>query len=128
MSDKTQAFVEKIVSYIDSNPEFTPQFLNTDELKIDFKSVEELNSMFRPLNQITSLLDDTIKLSGGEAYTSSLLYYNSVKFATKSDVLNAKPIYDDLKQRFPQKGRPPINKALEELQKEWLFRFQTKVF
>jgi hypothetical protein len=118
MSDKSQAFVEKIVLYLNSNPEFAPPFLNPDELKIDFEAVKELNKLFRPLKQVTSLLDDTIKLSGGEAYTSSLAYYNSVKFAKRSDVLDAKTIYNDLKQRFPQKGKSSSKKESEVLLKE----------
>ena len=106
MSDKSQTFVKKVINYTDTNPLFSPNYLNVDELKTDFKAVTDLTLLFRPLKILTSLLDDTIKLSGGEAYTSSLAYYNGVKFAKNADVPDAKPIYDDLKARFPQKGKP----------------------
>lgn len=113
MSDKTYAFVKKIITYTDENPQFLPYFMDADELKTDFNAVSQLNKIFTPLNQLTSLLDDTIKQSGGEAYLTGLAYYNSVKQANKMDIPDAKPIYDDLKKRFPQTGRPPRQKDPE---------------
>jgi hypothetical protein len=43
-------------------------------------------------------------VAGSEAYLGALSYYNSVKYATKLNVADAKIIYEDLKQRF-QKSR-----------------------
>jgi hypothetical protein len=42
-------------------------------------------------------------MSGSEAYTAALAYYNSVKQAAKMNVPNAKSIYKDLKQRFEKR-------------------------
>ncbi|MCF8259914.1 MAG: hypothetical protein K9J12_04015 [Melioribacteraceae bacterium] len=101
MSDKTTPFVEKTISYTESNPQFAPPYMKADEMKIDFDAVQTLKTIFNPLNQLVSNLDDSIMLSGSEAYIGSLAYYNSVKLASKMDVPGAKPICDDLKQRFP---------------------------
>ncbi|MBI9073103.1 MAG: hypothetical protein JEY94_15990 [Melioribacteraceae bacterium] len=104
MSDKTVAFVEKSLNYTEASPEFAPPYMKVDELKIDVKAVDDLNSILKPIEQISSNLDDTVMVCGSEAYISALSYYNSVKVAAKMDIPNAKPIYDDLRQRFP--GRP----------------------
>lgn len=104
MSDRTTPFVEKVLNYSVSNPSFSPKYLNIDDLKIDLEAVNTLNQIFRPLSQIVSGLDDTILLSGSEAYTAALSYYNSVKQAAKMNVQEAKPIYEELSKRFP--GRP----------------------
>ena len=87
MGEKTVSFVEKITEYAVTNPEFKPAFMNAEDL-------------LRPLAQLASTLDDTILLSGSEALMTSLMYYASIKQANKSNVPNAKPIYDDLKKRY----------------------------
>ena len=54
----------------------------------------------RPIEQLNRTLDDTIMLSGSEAYVAALAYYNSVKRAAKINVPGALTIHEDLKKRF----------------------------
>lgn len=105
MSDKSISFVDKALNYVSSNPEFAPPYLNKDELGKDVVAVEILNGFAKQLAQIVTGLDDTIMLAGSEAYVAALAYYNSVKEAARRDILNAKPVYEDLKQRFPQRTK-----------------------
>ncbi len=105
MSDKTMPFVEKVVSYVDSRPEFVPFYLSPEELKIDFKAVNDLKQILREAEQLCQSLNDTITLSGSEAYTAALAYYSSVKQAAKANVPNAQPVYEDLRKRFERKTR-----------------------
>ena len=100
MGDKSVPFVEKVIEYIVSNPEFVPVYMDTKALNIDFQAVSDLNTMMRPAERIYTGLNDTILLSGSEAYNNALTYYNSVKEAAKKNVPNAKTIYDDLSKRF----------------------------
>lgn len=104
MSDRTTPFVEKALNYAVSNPDFAPKYLNIDDLKIDVEAVKILTQFANALEQIGTALDDTIMLSGSEAYTAALSYYNNVKQAIKNNIVDAKPIYADLSTRFP--GRP----------------------
>ncbi len=106
MSDKTIPFVDKALDYAETSSQFAPQYMNVPEMKIDVTAVHLLTSFFRPLEQLTSGLDDTIMLSGSEAYVASLSYYNSVKMAAKMNIPDAKPIYDDLKERFMNRSKP----------------------
>ncbi len=101
MSDKSVAFVNKIVDYSTTNPEFIPPYLSVADMKIDVDAVTQLQPLFKLVQQVADNLDDTVMLSGSEAYTAALLYYNSVKQAMKGNVPNAKTIYDDLSQRYP---------------------------
>ena len=103
MSDKTLPFVEKVVDYANSRPEFVPFYLSVEELNIDFKAVNDLKQILREAEQLCQSLNDTITLSGSEAYTAALAYYNSVKQAAKSNVPNAQPVYEDLRKRFERK-------------------------
>jgi len=50
-------------------------------------------------------LNDTIMLSGSEAYVAALAFYKSVKVAASMNVAGAQPIYEDLKKRFEGQGR-----------------------
>jgi len=100
MKDASMSFVEKALAYSESNPQFAPPYLNVPEMRIDLKAASDLTTVFRPLEQLYSLMNDTIMLCGSEAYTASLTYYNSVKFAAKKNISGAKVIYDDLKKRF----------------------------
>jgi hypothetical protein len=100
MGDKTIPFVEKVTEYAITNPEFAPSYMRPQELLIDFKAVSDLTLFLRPTEQLSSTLNDTILLSGSEAYSEALIYYNSVKQAAKNNVPNAKTIFEDLKKRF----------------------------
>jgi len=104
MGDKTTAFVQKTLEYCKSNPELCPQFLDAEALGVDVKAVEVIRSIYQPLLQMVDALDDTMTLSGSEAYAGALMYYNSVKFGAKTNIPGAGTIYDDLSSRFP--GKP----------------------
>ena len=115
MSDKTMPFVEKVVSYVDSRPEFVPFFLSVDELKTDFKAVNDLKLIVREAEQLCQALNDTIILSGSEAYTAALAYYSSVKQAAKANAPHAQSVYEDLRKRFEYRSRRASGAtALEE--------------
>jgi hypothetical protein len=101
MKDKTSAFVSKALDYAESNPQFAPSYLDIPGLRIDVEAVNMLNNLFRPLEQIYTMLDDSILQSGSEAYVAALSFYNAVKQAAKNNVPGAQPIYDDLSKRFP---------------------------
>jgi hypothetical protein len=107
MSDKTIPFVNKALNYAVSNPEFMPPYLQLNELNKDVNAVNTLNVFHTQLEQVVTGLDDTMMLAGSEAYIAALSYYNSVKQAAKINVPNAKTIYEDLKERFPQKSIKP---------------------
>jgi hypothetical protein len=105
MGDKTVSFVQKTQEYCKQNPDLVPQFLDVDALNIDVEAYEQIRSMYQPLLQITDSLWDTMILTGSEAYSASLIFYNSVKNAAKSKVQTAETIYNDLSARFPGRSK-----------------------
>lgn len=109
MGDGTEPFVEKTLDYAGRNPEFMPPYMNADALQIDYQAVKDLNTLYRPLRQLLNQLDDSILLSGSEAFTASLAYYNSVKLASRMNIGGAKAIYDDLRNRFKAYGKRSNN-------------------
>jgi hypothetical protein len=101
MSDKSEAFVAKVVNYTDSNPEFIPSYLDKAELKLDYDNCKKLDPILKLAQQLCDTLEDTRTVCGSEAFLEALAYYNTVKTAEKNGIGNASTIYEDLGQRFP---------------------------
>jgi hypothetical protein len=112
MSDGTLPFVQKCLSYCQSNPEFAPAFINFDELFSDMKIYEQLLPVYRLVLQLENKLNDTSMEAGAESYVSALAYYNSVKMAAKLDAPGAKAIYEDLAKRFARESKPAPTPAV----------------
>ena len=100
MSDGTVPFVSKAVEYAQDNAAFVPAFVDVGELKKDVAAVNTLTQLLRQVEEIQTLLDDTVVLAGSEAYVAALAFYNSVKLGVRMNIPGAKAIHDDLKQRF----------------------------
>jgi len=104
MGDKTTEFVRKTYDYCVKNPEFIPPFMDVNEFKIDVDAIEVLRPFYIDIIQVAEAVDDTMLLSGSEAYQAALMYYNSVKQGAKTGIANAETIYKDLAVRFPAKN------------------------
>ena len=105
MGDKTVATVQKTKSYMDTNPEFIPSYMDKDEFLKDEKVVTQLNPIVNLAKQLASDTDDTVMLSGSEALQEAMMYYGQVKEAAAKGIPTAKPIYEDLRQRFSKKSK-----------------------
>ncbi|MDR2205680.1 MAG: hypothetical protein LBE36_05940 [Flavobacteriaceae bacterium] len=103
MGDKTVATVQKVKSYLDTNPEFAPAYMDTAEFAKDEAVVTALNPLENLARQLASDLSDTMMLAGSEAILSALLYYGSVKEAAAKGIPTATPVYEDLKARFTKR-------------------------
>jgi hypothetical protein len=104
MGDGSEPFVEKVIDFARTNPEFLPGFVEVESMQVDFQAVRDLNSIFRPLQQIMRQLDDSILLSGNEAFTAARAYYHNVKRAAQQGIPGAVPIYEELRPRFSRNG------------------------
>ena len=105
MSDGTLAFVEKTGLFAKSNPEFSPNFLDVNEMIKDLEAATALKPIFDAAAIICSNVEDTMMLCGSEAYLGARYYYNSVSYAAKQGNLSAKPIAEDLSKRFQKRGK-----------------------
>ncbi len=101
LGDKSLSFVNKNLMFSKQNPEFMPSYLNQSEWEIDLRGWNTLAPYNSQLTELSSLLNDTIAQCGNEAYRQSLTYYNNVRQAAKDNVPSAKPIYEELKQQYP---------------------------
>lgn len=106
MGDKSVAFVNKVMDYTVSNPEFVPtDVMDVAEFKIDTAAMNTINPVHKVVTQIESDLNDTLILCGSESYIASLIYYRNVRNKAAEGVASAKAIYEDLKERYPGRGK-----------------------
>ena len=104
MGDKTVATVQKVKTYMDTNPEFIPAYMDTAEFLKDEAVVSALDPLGNLATQLASDIKDTMVLAGSEAIVGALLYYGTTKEAAAKGIVTAQPIYDDLSQRFSRKS------------------------
>lgn len=105
MGNKTVANVQKTKSYVDTNPEFVPGYMD----KTEFLKDEAIVSLLSPISnlalQLATDVDDTVMLAGSEALQAAMLYYGQVKEANSRGIPTARPIYEDLSLRFSKRTR-----------------------
>jgi hypothetical protein len=104
MGDKSYAFVTKALEYLKVPGSPVPPYTNVAEMEVDLKGYDTIRQILQSIMPTVDLLQDTMLVSGSEAYTAALTYYNYIKGAAKAGVPGAQTIYDDLSARFP--GRP----------------------
>jgi hypothetical protein len=105
MGDRTAQFVVKTFDYVEKNPTLRPAYLELGEFAADLAAVEVLQSLRRPLTQIAGMVEDSLTLSGSEAYSAALACYQAIKGAAKMKMAGAETIADDLAQQFAGRGR-----------------------
>jgi hypothetical protein len=105
MGDKTLAFVEKTLAYMQSNPQLAPQYVDINEAKSDFELSRQLYHIWQLLQPMLYDIESTMMQAGSEALEEARAYYYGVKGAAKSNEPNAKIIYEDLKKRYPGRSR-----------------------
>ena len=88
-----------------TNPEFIPSYLNQVEFLKDEALATQLNPLANLTNQLNADLKDTVMLAGSEALQTAMLYYGQVKEGHKNGIPTARPIYDDLSERFSKKRK-----------------------
>jgi hypothetical protein len=104
MGAKSVDFVDKALKYARDNPELLPGFVDVDEFARDLGAVDALRGLQRPLNQIADMVDDSVVLSGSEAYAAALSFYQAAKIAARRGHPGAAVIADDLSAQFLGRG------------------------
>lgn len=105
MGDKTLAFVTKAREFAGQQPELLPAYINKADFDIDVADALNLVALRSQIDQMASLIDDTMLLAGSEAYSAALSFYNSVKQAARHNVPGAKIVCDELSARFATRSR-----------------------
>ena len=105
MGDKSYAFVQKSLEYMQVPGTPIQPYANVPEFVKDVRGFETYRQILQVSMPTIDLLKCTMVLSGSEAFTTALAFYDYIKGAAKAGVPGAQTILDDLGTRFP--GRSP---------------------
>lgn len=90
MGDKTVAKVQKVEDYTETNPEFTPSYMDKPEFKKDVAVVTDLSPLRNLSVQLASDLSDTITIAGkGIIGCITLLWFCERSFQQRCSDCNA---------------------------------------
>lgn len=104
LGDRTVAFHDKVGGYMESDPAFTPAYLDPAERAKDEALRLQLAKVVPDLQNLARQSEDTVMELGRELLQGDLAYYNNVRQAVRQGAPNAQTIYNDLKTRFPGRG------------------------
>ena len=105
LGDKTMPFVEKAFEYASTNPTLVPSYLDLDEAKKDLKLAQDLSTILKQVSTLNRAVEDTLMVAGSEAYDAALVFYNSVKGASRVNVAGSEAVFNDLQKRFAAKPK-----------------------
>ncbi len=110
ISDKTLPFAEKTDAYLDSNPQFSPPYIDVAETHKDFKNYQKIHPIMIKTDGLKKTMNDIGIAAGSDAYVQFQAYYSSVQKASQQGVTGAKTIFDELAKRYPghKKTVPPV--------------------
>ena len=105
LGDKSLAFVEKSLEYASSNPTLVPTYLDLPEAKRDLKLAQDLGNILKQISTLQRAVEDTMMVAGSEAYDAALVFYGSLKGASRVNVPGSQSILEDLQKRFIAKSK-----------------------
>ena len=101
INETNKLLVNKARSIMHENPKYIPNFVSIDEFERDFRAREVIEDMLRKVDQIQQKLNDTKILLDNDNYQDAMAYYRSVRYFAKEHDQEAMPLYNELKQFFP---------------------------
>ena len=107
MGDKTVATVKKTQSYVETNPEFIPAYMDVREFNRDVTVVNQLKPIEDLVQQLGVDVSDTRMRGGSEALQQALLYKKKEREADSKGVPSSRAIYEDLQPRFARRRAKP---------------------
>jgi hypothetical protein len=111
LGDKSAGFDEKCATYMASNPEFLPGYMDIAEVLKDRAARLQFQKFLPQLNLLASQGVDTYNVIGNEIYKADLGYYNSTGDAAKVGRAGAGDIHADLASRYPGHAPKPAPAA-----------------
>ena len=76
-------FNDKVSDFAESNPEFVPPYLSVPKFKTNLRETELLRDISAMLSQMQRIIDDLLLITGDEVYRQALMYYGSVRDASR---------------------------------------------
>ena len=111
-------FIDKVSDLASDNPEFIPPFMDLKYLKDLIRQVELLRNLSASLQQMLRINNDMLLVSGDEAFRVALMYYNTVRDASRRRVQGAEPLFRILRLFFSTRRRTTDEPTEHEVERD----------
>ncbi len=105
LGDKSLVFVEKALEYAANNTALVPSYLDLVEANKDLKLSKDLNNILKQVSTLQRAIEDIAMVAGSEAYDAALVFYASVKGASRVNVPGSQSVFEDLQKRYIAKSK-----------------------
>ncbi len=102
LGDKSRAFIDHGLVLANQNSGILPRNFDLDQYNQEVTLVRQLEPIVLAMRQFMKRLEDTFMAVGSDAYSQTLVVYQSAKLADKSGLLDEH--LDSLAQRFARKA------------------------
>ena len=111
-------FIDKVADVAEDNPEFVPPFLDLETLERLLRDIENLRNLLVTLRQLLRVYSDLLLLTSDEGFRLALMYYNSVRDATRRRVPGAQAIFQTLQLFFRRQKPTPEEPTEVEVERD----------
>ena len=109
MGNVSKAIVAKTKSYMKTNPEFIPYYLDQNDFYRDELIARQLQPLANLSKQLSTDINDTAMLAGSNTMQKVRIYYGQVLEGFKKGVESSRSIYEDLSKRFAKQKTTPFS-------------------
>jgi len=111
-------FIDKTSDLAETNPQFSPAYFTSAELKSLVRDIELCRNLSNVLNQFSRVVQDSLLLYGDQAFSLALLYYQSVRELSRRNIPGAQEVFRALEPFFRTKRRPADEPTEEEVERD----------
>ena len=98
-------FVSKCLNHAKNVPAITPNYIEIDEFEKALNAYNELQIVLKELARLQELVENTIAVSGSDAYVAAISIFNSVRKHSNNDTIpQINSIHFDLSKAFESLG------------------------
>ena len=98
-------FIDKVSDIAQDNLEFVPPYLDLEQLKKYLRDIENLRNVSITLRKLSRLNADLFLIISDEAFRLALMYYNTVRDASRRRVPGAEAVFETLQLFFRRSRR-----------------------
>lgn len=109
LGDKSRAFVDQCLVAANQNEGMLPRNFDLDEYRRDVGLFKQMEPVVMAMRQFSSRVEDTFLAVGSDAYSQSLVVYQTAKLAGKDGSMNQH--LEGMGKRFARKLTTPANPA-----------------
>jgi len=114
---RNYGFIEKVTDLAEASPQFT-NFFRPVDLRNAVRNLDACRDILVLLQSFSRIVSNTMLVYSNEAFTMSLIFYNTVKEMSRRGDPKAMELFRMLQPFFRRQGRPSAEPTEKELERD----------